>query len=42
VDFPAATICSSGRIEKNLEAGFWQLFLDFLAENDIQGSMLRF
>ena len=30
VDFPAITICGSGRIDRNLEAGFWNLFLKFL------------
>jgi hypothetical protein len=28
------TICSSGRIEENLESGFYDLFLKFLEEEE--------
>jgi hypothetical protein len=29
------TICSSGRIDKNLETGFYNTFLKFLTENNV-------
>ena len=32
VEFPAVTICASGRNDNNLEAGFWNLFLKFMDE----------
>jgi hypothetical protein len=34
VDFPAITICTQGRIEENLEVGFYNQFLEFLNENN--------
>ena len=35
VTFPAVTICSPGMTESNLEAGFYKLFLGFLAKNNL-------
>ena len=35
IEFPAVTICSSGRIDKNLETGFYNSFLMFLNENNV-------
>jgi hypothetical protein len=36
VDFPAITICGSGRIDANLESGFYNLFQTFLRERNIE------
>jgi hypothetical protein len=33
IDFPAVTICGSGRIDSNLEAGLFNSFTTFLKDN---------
>ena len=35
VDFPAVTICSTGRTQSNLEAAFYNLFYNFLHSNNV-------
>jgi hypothetical protein len=35
VEFPSVTICGPGSSDKTLEAGFYKLYLNFLAENNV-------